>query len=183
MKQLAGVHDDKIVKMSDEQKTFNKKLNQMRSDLRNFEALNTDHLKQSIGFTKDQVDVLNNRLAKNEFQLDSHAAELERYTRLVEQLRDREEDLLIKFGVLKSELERHERSLFKLEHIDTILQGNERYIGYVLPIKTQSAIYKTIKPLITEKEKLLDLMEYQTETMDMLVEDLKEADAIVDEAK
>ena len=70
-----------------------------------------------------------------------------------------------------------------MDSLERVCIENERYLGYVLPMKTQELIYKTVKPITKAKEPLLALMEYHTELINEMVTELNEADKNTEELR
>lgn len=88
-----------------------------------------------MGFTENQMNKIQKQVDAHDEVLEHIQIKMRNSDRLVEDLRMREEELIIKLGVMRNQVSEHEKALYKLEHIDALLKDNERYVGYVLPIK------------------------------------------------
>ena len=70
--------------------------------------------------------------------------------------------------------------MFKLENLEQLLAENERFLGYVLPLRIQEAIFKCLEPIkkgpIKDKELSITLFENIEASMEKLVDKLHRLD-------
>lgn len=80
-------------------------------------------------------------------------------------------------------MQEQQKVLWKVDSLERVARENERFLGYVLPLRMQEAIYKTVKPITKGREQLLSLMEYHTELVQEMITDLNEADKNTEELR
>lgn len=79
--------------------------------------------------------------------------------------------------MMKKTLQGHQAALYRMEHLEKVVAENERFLGYVLPLRIQEAINSSLVPLHEKDYDLgLSLLEHSEEKMTALQERLEVVD-------
>jgi len=182
--QLHKVHEDKLARYNDEKARLTQSRDQLRGDIREFEKLVQEVANMSKTQAMEVREEYTGQIAKIRLQVDEIMFDHRATRDYIRVQKPRVAQLDAQIDMVKRTLKDHQISLFKLDNLEKVVAENERFLGYVLPLRIQEVVHKGLLPLHKNDRELgISLLENSEERMKSLSESMHAVDQKTREMK
>lgn len=182
--QLYKVHEDKLARYNDEKARLTQSRDQLRADIREFEKLVQEVANMSKTQAMEVREEYTGQIAKIRLQVDEIMFDHRATRDYIRVQKPRVAQLDAQIDMVKRTLKDHQISLFKLDNLEKVVAENERFLGYVLPLRIQEVVHKSLLPLHKgDRELGISLLENSEERMKALSESMHAVDQKTREMK
>lgn len=141
---MQGLHDDRMAKYKDEKGMFERKHDQLRNDIREFETLAQDMNRMNAERFLELKREMADSFGKVWEELEAIKFENKKANTFMQMHKQQFSKLSTAIGVLHFNFDEIDEQMKDFHTVNQTLADTEQYLGYVLPLKIEETVYKSL---------------------------------------